>query len=84
MMNGEELAEMLEARSEVDDEMLDHVMVMAAAAMEGIDDPDGRLTTRKIVEVAVQVGTTIAMQVITEHMMQIALNRSGLSTGKMN
>jgi len=81
-MNSHEFMKMLEERAEVTDEMLDHILIVADHEMEGIDDPDGRLTTRKIVEIAMKIGTRIATQVIAEHMVDMA--GSGLPAEKMN
>jgi len=81
-MNSQEFMKMMEVRAEVTDEMLDHILIVADQEMEGIDDPDGRLTTSKIVEIAMKIGTRIATQVITEYM--VDTSRSDLPAEKMN
>jgi len=81
-MNSQEFMKMMEVRAEVTDEMLDHILIVADQEMEGIDDPDGRLTTSKIVEIAMKIGTRIATQVITEYM--VGTSRSDLPAEKMN
>jgi len=81
-MNSQEFMKMMEVRAEVTDEMLDHILIVADQEMEGIDDPDGRLTTSKIVEISMRIGTRIATQVITEYM--VGTSRSDLPAEKMN
>jgi len=81
-MDSVEFRKMLEEKVEITDDMLDNILILAAAEMEGIDDPDMRLTTRKIVEVAMKVGSILATQVITEHM--VGTSRSDLPAEKMN